>query len=86
MNATVRAHRILVAMANYQKTDQMGGELSELVVEQPGKPIGVYRNPGGEGFTIGVFTEGLVWSEKNRQINLRFTEYRGSGITKRKGK
>jgi len=74
MNTAVRAHRILSAMANYQKASSTDDWLPRLADERLGEPIGCYRNPGPEGEVIGIFAAGLAWYEGARSIRLRFTD------------
>lgn len=74
MDTAVRAHRILGAMANYQKASSTDDGLPRLADGRLGEPIGCYRNPGPEGEVIGIFADGLVWYEGDRSVELRFTD------------
>jgi hypothetical protein len=74
MDTAVRAHRILGAMANYQKASSTDDCLQRLADGRLGEPIGCYRNPGPEGEVIGIFADGLAWHEDGRSVELRFTD------------
>ena len=74
MNAAIRAHRILAALANYQKVESTDDWPSKPSGEYLGEPIGCYRNPGPQGDVIGVFVEGLTWFESGRAVDLRFAD------------
>jgi hypothetical protein len=74
MNVAVRAHRILAAMANYQKASPTDDWPSKLADGRLGEAIGCYRNPGPEGEVIGIFADGMAWCESGRSIELRFAD------------
>lgn len=74
MDIAVRAHRILGAMANYQKASSTDDWVPRLADGRLGEPIGCYRNPGPEGEVIGIFADGLAWYEGGRSVELRFTD------------
>ena len=74
MNVAVRAHRILNAMANYQKASPTDDRLSKLAHERLGAAIGSYRNPGPAGEVVGIFADGMAWREGDRSIEIRFAD------------
>lgn len=81
MDTAVRAHRILAAMANYQKADPTDDWLTKLTDGRLGEPIGCYRNPKPEGETIGIFANGLAWHEGSRSVELRFDDVVGVALS-----
>ena len=74
MNVAVRAHRILNAMADYQKASPTDDRLSKLAHARLGAAIGSYRNPGPAGEGIGIFADGMAWRESDRSIEIRFAD------------
>jgi hypothetical protein len=74
MNAAIRAHRILAALANYQKAEQTDSWPLKLAASQLGEPIGCYRNPGSDGEVIGIFANGLTWLEGTDAVGLLFRD------------
>jgi hypothetical protein len=71
MSPSVRAHRILSPLACYQegRADDWQSKVSE---EGLGEPIGCYQNPGEENDVIGIFTDGVAWSDKGHTSKVRF--------------
>lgn len=74
MDTAVRAHRILGAMANYQKANSTDDSLLRLTNGRLGEPIGCYRNPEPEDDVIGIFADGLAWHEGGHSVELRFSD------------
>ena len=74
MNAAIRAHRILRDLANYQKAGHANEWISKLADDHLGEPVGCYRNPGAQNEVIGIFADGLAWSQNGRAVDLRFTD------------
>lgn len=72
MNTTVRAHRILVALSNYQKAEYMSAALANLGETHLGQPIGCYRNPVPQNEEIGIFSDGLAWFHKENVVMIPF--------------
>jgi len=75
MNAAIRAHRILAALANYQKAEYANDWLAKLADDRLGKLIGCYRNPVPQVDVIGIFTNGLAWLDNGgHEITIPFAE------------
>lgn len=74
MNVGVRAHRILAAMANYQKASPTDDWPSKLADGRLGKAIGSYQNPEPEGEVIGIFADGMAWCKSGSLIEIRFAD------------
>lgn len=74
MDTATRAHRILAAMANFQKATSTHDLLLQPVDDRLGEAIGRYRNPGVEGVVIDLFADGMAWSEDGCSFEFRFRD------------
>jgi len=75
VDVSVRAHRILVALENYQKAVGSNNLLLQFHDTRLGEPVGYYRNPGDQrGEVIGIFENGLGWIDGAHEITLLFSE------------
>lgn len=74
MHTAVRAHRILTALTNYQEAGKVDDWPAELSGVHLGEPIGWYRNPGPQGDVIGIFADGLGWSQNGQAVDLVFAD------------
>lgn len=72
MNVSVRAHRILAALANYRKAEQVNDSLAKFADSQLGQLIGSYRNPAPQSEEIGIFSSGLAWFQNEHVITIPF--------------
>jgi hypothetical protein len=74
MNVAVRAHRILAALANYQKAEHVNDVLAKLADAHLGQLIGCYRNPAPQDEEVGIFSSGLAWFHNGHVVAIPFVE------------
>jgi hypothetical protein len=75
IDVSVRTHRILAALTNYENATGSNNLLLELHDNRLGEPIGYYRNPGEQrGDVIGIFANGLGWVDGAIEITLLFDD------------
>lgn len=74
MHVGIRAHRILSALAHYKEAGKADDWPLEVSGEHLGDPIGWYRNPGTQGEVVGIFADGLAWSQDGHPVALKFAD------------
>jgi hypothetical protein len=74
MNAMVRAHRILAALANFRRATAEDEPITKLVDGRLGESIGTYSNPDSESAVIGIFGNGLAWRQDDHLVEVSFIE------------
>lgn len=74
MNTSIRARRILAALANYQHVEHVSDWPPEPFVARLGEPIGRYRNPGPAGDVVGIFADGVAWFEQGCSVEIKFVD------------